>query len=317
MKRTAVALAALLVLSAPAAATLAAPPESAGSPQAEPTTPTPQEQAVIARLQALDRALTRRTGVIPLPTAKVTLNLGEAYYFLDAADAKKVIVDGWGNPPGSADDVLGMVVLADKSPFDDIWSAVISYTADGYVADADAKDIKPDDLLKTLREGEPDSNRARREAGYPESHLAGWAQPPSYDAATHTLIWAQDIAFTGAEAHTLNYDVRILGREGVLSVNMVAGMKDLADVRTAAQSLQRVVTFNAGSRYADYKQGDRKAEYGVAGLLAAGLGLAAAKKAGLLGALLLFGKKFGVFIIAGLAGVGAWIRRMMAGGGRE
>jgi len=317
VKRFACALAALFVVGGPAATVHAAPdPAPAAAPgEAGAQRPlTPQEEAQLRQLQQLDASLTRRTGSVTIPEAKVTLNLAQGYYFIGAADAKKVLTTGWGNPPDAVNGVLGMVFPAGKSPFEDTWGAVISFEKSGFVTDKDADDIKPGELLTQLRDGETEENRQREQAGFPATHLAGWAQPPSYDAAHHTLIWAKDITFTGQADHTLNYDLRMLGREGVLSVNIVATMADLPAVRRAGESLQSVVAYDPGARFTDYREGDNKAAYGVAGLLAAGLGLAAAKKIGLLGLLLAFGKKAFVLIAAGFAALVGWVKRLFGGG---
>ena len=104
--------------------------------------------------------------------------------------------------------------------------------------------------------------------------------------------------------HTLNYDIRVLGRRGYLSLNAVAGVSDLADVQAGMQQLLPMTEFDPGSRYADYDaKNDKLAAYGIAALIGGGI----AAKAGLfakLGVLLLAGKKFVVLLLAG--GVAAW-----------
>ena len=93
----------------------------------------------------------------------------------------------------------------------------------------------------------------------------------------------------GEEGDVLNYDLRTLGRYGVLSVNMVASMPQLEEVRLAAHELAKHAVFDSGARYADYNAAtDRAAEYGIGGLIAAGAGVAAAKKLGILAILLKF-----------------------------
>ena len=52
--------------------------------------------------------------------------------------------------------------------------------------------------------------------------------------------------------HTLNYDVRVLGREGVLSMNAVAGMDLLEQIRSEMRPLIEVAEFNEGYRYAEF-----------------------------------------------------------------
>ncbi|CAN5236315.1 hypothetical protein BH10PSE15_BH10PSE15_19050 [soil metagenome] len=146
----------------------------------------------------------------------------------------------------------------------------------------------------------------RKQGGFPQLHLVGWAQPPQHDAASHALIWARDIRFSDSAVDALNYDVRLLGRRGVLSLNMLSSMDHLTDVRAAAMDFGKSAAFDRGSAYADFdKTIDKSAGYGLAGLVAAGAGVVVAKKLGLLALALGFGK----YLLAGLAVAGATLRR--------
>jgi uncharacterized membrane-anchored protein len=112
--------------------------------------------------------------------------------------------------------------------------------------------------------------------------------------------------------------VRKLARTGVLSMNMVSSMDRLGEVRSAAAALGSTVQFDAGSRYADFDASvDHTADYGLAGLVAAGAGVAVAKKAGILGFLLIFLKKGFIILLAAAAGAFAWIKRKLGSGGTE
>lgn len=53
----------------------------------------------------------------------------------------------------------------------------------------------------------------------------GWAEPPSYDAPAHKMYWAKDLLFSGNTEHTLNYNIRILGRRGVLGHGQSRGLR--------------------------------------------------------------------------------------------
>ncbi len=66
----------------------------ADSPPDSPPKLTAEEQAYVARTNKLLESLHPQHGTVRLDAAKATLNLGQAYYFLDAADSRKVIVDG-------------------------------------------------------------------------------------------------------------------------------------------------------------------------------------------------------------------------------
>lgn len=307
MKASFFAAAALL-----AAAPAAAQPE-AGAPAAEDVA-APSSEAAAANgedrsaeefLQRLDS----RTGTIRIDAADVTLTVPEGFYFLDAEDARAVLEEAWGNPPDET--TLGMLLPAGRTPLDEgVWGATFNYSEDGYVSDKEAGKINYDDLLKSLKDDAAASNAWREENGYAPIEIIGWAEAPSYDAATHKMYWAKELKFGAAEINTLNYDIRALGRRGVLVVSFIADMTALGEIRAAAPSVLDMVSFDEGSRYADYQPGvDKKAAYGLAGLITGGL---IAKKTGLLAALLLFGKKFAAFIIAGLAAAGAYVRKLLA-----
>ncbi|WP_447763758.1 DUF2167 domain-containing protein [Sphingopyxis panaciterrae] len=123
-------------------------------------------------------------------------------------------------------------------------------------------------------------------------------------------MWARDIKFDGTPEDSLNYDIRLLGREGVLSLNILAGMSQLDEVREAAKTFASVGTFRAGARYADFNAAtDKKAEYGIAGLVAAGAGVAVAKKIGILAVL----AKFGKFLMIGAVALFAMFRNAIGG----
>jgi len=259
--------------------------------------------------------MAHHTGVVRLPEARASLNLGEDFYFLGREDARRVLLE-WNNPPDTADHILGMVFPKRFKPMDaDAWGAIVTYDESGYVSDDDASKVDADALLDGLREGEDEDNAARKKAGFGAVHLVGWAESPSYDPRVHSAVWARDLVFDGTQGHTLNYDIRVLGRGGVVSLDVVAALSALPEVRAAGRRIGQIVVYDPGHRYADYRSGDSKAAYGVAGLVAAGLGLAALKKAGLLALLLAFGKKALVLAAAGVAAAAAWLRRLFGGKG--
>lgn len=238
---------------------------------------------------ALVKTLKPQHGKIALPGAKASLDLGTAYDFYGPADARTILVDIWGNPPENGQGILGLVMPAGKSPLGDSWGALITFEETGYVADDDAAETDYNELMQQMQEGETGLNEQRKTAGYPGIHLVGWAEQPGYNKAGHYVVWARDLKFSDAQIDTLNYDVRTLGRSGVLSVNLVSTMPKLAEVKKAAHEFAAHVTFDPGARYEDFDSSlDTKAEYGVGGLVAAGVGVVVAKKLGILALALKF-----------------------------
>ena len=259
-----------------------------------------------AKLERFIQSLHFQSGDIALAKADAHLHLQAGFRFLAQADARRVLEEYWGNPPDQS--VLGMLV-PDNAGLDSghSWAVVLSYDdGDGHVSDEDAAKIDYTQLLKDMQKGVEESNDERRKAGYDSIRLIGWAQPPRYDAATKRLHWAKELAFSGANGHTLNYDIRVLGREGYLSMEAVASMADQALVNEGMQQVLPMAEFDSGHRYADFNpMSDKLAAYGLATLVAGGV----AAKTGLLakiGLMLLAAKKL---VIAAVVAIGAFIKK--------
>jgi uncharacterized membrane-anchored protein len=246
-----------------------------------------------------------KQGKIALPGSIATLDLPPTFRYLSPADAERVLVQGWGNPPGLA--TLGMIVPAKVSPVSrDGWGVIVTYDKDGHVKDDDADSIKYDELLKDMQEGTLANNAKRKEQGYPAMTLVGWADAPHYDRASHKLYWAKVLRTDGDVLDGLNYNIRVLGREGVLVLNAVAGIDQLATIKTEMQQVTAFTNFTDGNRYADFdSKTDKVAEYGIAALVAGGV----AAKLGLFGKLFALILAFKKLIVLAVIAVGAAFSR--------
>ena len=81
--------------------------------------------------------------------------------------------------------------------------------------------------------------------------------------------------------------------------------------RTFLSKLLESFSFPVGGRYSDFRDGDKVAEYGIAGLVASVLGAKFAAKVGLFAAEPVLLKKFGVFIVIGAGAVVVWLWRVI------
>jgi uncharacterized membrane-anchored protein len=237
-----------------------------------------------------------QSGSITIEEAGATLNIPENFYFLSAKDSERVLVEAWGNPPGQG--TLGMLFPAGVSPLDnDAWAVTIAYEEEGYVSDENAEDIDYDELLEQMQEDTRASSIEREKMGYGTVSLVGWAAAPYYDASSNKLHWAKEVRFGGSEENTLNYNVRVLGRKGVLVLDFIAGMNQLPLIKQNLGAVLDIAEFDQGASYADFNPDlDKVAAYGI-GALVAGKVIA---KTGFLVVALLFLKKFGIFILLGL-----------------
>lgn len=207
-------------------------------------------------------------GSITLNEDLATLQVPSGYKFLNAEQSKYVLEDLWGNMP---EETLGLLFPEDIDPLSDnfTYAVEITYTEDGFIEDEDAEEIDYDELLETMQEESEAMNEERKKLGYDGIELIGWAQPPYYDNATKKLHWAKELHFENYETNTLNYNIRVLGRKGFLTMNVIGEMNVLPMVQNDLDPILSSVEFNEGNRYADFNPDiDTVAAYGIGGLIA-------------------------------------------------
>lgn len=215
------------------------------------------------------------------------------------------------------ENVLGIVLPQDENAQ---WWVILRHTDDGHVDDTEALDAK--EILEALRDGLPDLNEERKGLGLAPLTIEGWLEAPSYDRANHFMLWALDVA--SKDGHSANVNTRVLGRTGMLSLNLVTSPESLAGDKRYARELLAGTGFKPGHRYEDFQpKTDKLAEYGLTGLIAAGAGMGAVKlvKLGLLAkfgkvlfTLLLAAKKF---VVVAVLGAFAFLKRLFGFGSKE
>jgi uncharacterized membrane-anchored protein len=223
--------------------------------------------------------------------SQASVSVPEGVIFLDASATKAFLEQNENIPDG---DELGAIVHADAG---EDWFAIFSYSESGHVDDSDRAAIDADALMKNLKKGSEQGNKERRKRGWAELQLEGWHQPPFYDQTTNNLTWSTRLTSTGNPV--VNHSVRLLGRTGTMSVQLVA---DPAAIDTATARFNEVLggyKYTDGQRYAQFVQGDKLAGYGLTALIAGGAGAAAVKS----GLLQKFWKFLVMLVVAGAAGL--------------
>jgi uncharacterized membrane-anchored protein len=235
------------------------------------------------------------------------LDLPESHAFLAMPEAGK-LMEKMGNLYN--EDLLGLVVSKNDG---DEYIVTLRYEESGYIKDDEELDGK--ELLESIQEGEEEYNEERKKLGFTAIHAAGWDEEPHYDKQKHELIWG--LRIEASDGGSINYNTRILGRNGFISLNLVTDKQHLAEYKPAGALLLSKTAFESGKRYADFNSStDKVAEYGLTGLVlgGAGLGLAKAAKIGLLAkfgkviiGLLVAGKK--LIVVAAIA-IGAALKAL-------
>ncbi|WP_269866066.1 DUF2167 domain-containing protein [Paenibacillus caseinilyticus] len=229
------------------------------------------------------------------------VELDAPFVFLDGESTKRMLTDSKEHPSGRE---IGSIFPKDP---DQQWSVFFEYEETGHVEDDEKAKLDSDDILKSYKEGTEESNKER--AAEERIHVTGWDIQPFYDEKTHNLTWSM-LAETEAKEPLLNYNVRLLTREGVISVILVSDPAHReADRKVLTEAILPKISMKQGERYEDFDPAkDKVAEYGLTALVLGGAGLAVAKKVGLLAMILLFAKKFGVILLVVLGGAWKYLR---------
>jgi uncharacterized membrane-anchored protein len=231
---------------------------------------------------------------------KATIKVPQGYVFLDEKNTRRFL-ELAGNPPRDGNYLFAPDTLD--------WFAVFNFDTTGYVKD-DEK-IDPDNLLKQLMASDAPENQERKRLGMQEIYTVGWEVPPHYDTETKRLEWG--VRLKTASGHfVVNYTSRLLGRSGVMSAILVGDPATLGrDVESFKGGL-REFSYLSGEKYAEFKSGDKVAEYGLAALIVGGAAAVATKK-GFWAALIAFLGAFWKLIVGVGVAVLAWLGKLFKG----
>lgn len=274
----------------------AEPRAEAPAEGAAPETAAPESAEQKAR-QAKLRALAWVKGPTTVEVAgNSKFTIPEGYVFLDKANTAKF------------DEIFqnlssGNEVLVAPQSLD--WSAYLEFADEGYVKDNEKIDAAA--LLKSLKENTEEANKERKSRGWSALHVIDWASPPAYNQATKRLEWATVLESEGGRG--ANFFTKILGRKGYTSLVMVSSVQDMPAAEAELNKVLGGYRFNDGETYAEYKPGDKVAEYGLAALVLGGAAAIATKK-GLWAVLASFFAAAWKFIVAALVAGGAWFRNL-------
>lgn len=199
---------------------------------------------------------------------------------------------------------VGMV-----APLSADYVVLFEFDESGYVDDSDRDELDADELMSTMKENEKYANEERERRGFGTLTLTGWAVPPHYDTETNNLEWAIE-GVTSEGGTFVNYNTRLLGRGGVMTVTLLASPEDLQQILPSYKALLKGYTYRSGHRYSEFTSGDKVAAYGLAGLIVGGAAAGAAKL-GLFAVLGKFLAKAGKLIVVAVVGLFAGLKRLL------
>lgn len=155
------------------------------------------------------------------------------------------------------------------------WFVVFRFDDVGYVRDDEKNSLDAEAMLESIKKEAEADNEERRRRGWPIMTILGWEQKPHYNESTHNLEWA----IRGeSEGHlTINFNTRLLGRSGVMSVTLVTDPTTLSLTLPKFKNVLAGFDFKQGQKYAEFRQGDPVAKYGLTALVVGGASAVAVK----------------------------------------
>jgi uncharacterized membrane-anchored protein len=251
------------------------------------------------------QSLTWRDGeLLTLPVSRATLKTPPGVRQLLGTDASTLweTLNGVNAPHGT-----------EAALYDPKSEALVFYQklGDGYVKLDDWDEVDADAMLKAVTENTEADNGKRKVSGLPGVHVVGWLERPHLDRANNTVRWSFE-ARDEQSGPLVNSIALVLARDGFEKLVWIGPKRDggTADLLKVAQAN---FAFPVGARYGDFQSGDKVAEYGIAGLVAAVLGVKVATKLGLLALVVVFAKKLWFLVLVPLAIGWRWLKRLVTG----
>lgn len=272
------------------------PPEPA--PAAADSAPPAEADAMGGLEDKLPEGMTAGPAEVTLGS-HAKLQLSEDAVFGNAKVAREILEQSGNLTSGKEQGIVlrdGATVIFDFDPV-------------GYVKDDDKDALDADKMLASLRENQDAANVELRRLARPELEIAGWHVKPHYDEKTHNLEWAPLVKSKTDGKTTVNYNVRLLGRRGVMEAALLVAPDKFDAQLPWFRSLLGNYAYVAGEDYASFRQGDKISEYGLAALVTGGV-VAVAAKSGLLG-------KIWKLLLVGLVAIGGAIKKLFGGGNKE
>jgi uncharacterized membrane-anchored protein len=234
--------------------------------------------------------------------SQANFEIPAGFVFTDGAGARRLLEYSGNIPDGSE---LGLF-----APTNLEWFAIFDFSEEGYVKDDEKDKLDADKMLAAIKKGNEAGNKERKKRGWPLMQIVGWDQKPAYDAETHNLGWAIRVESDGGQS--VNYNTRLLGRKGIMSVNLVIDPEKLQATLPEYKQMLAKYDYKPGERYSEFKQGDKIAKYGLAALVVGGAAAGAAKL-GLFGTIAVFFKKAWKLVIIAVVAIGAFLKRLILG----
>lgn len=232
------------------------------------------------------------------------IQVPEGYMFVGPSGAQQIMQD-FGNLPGEE---IGFIAPASDIYAPDSWCIIFEFADIGYVKDDEKDALDADKMMKEMKAGQKEANKQLESRGLDTLDLTGWVVEPNYNPETNNLEYGIRLMSRPGNVPVVNHSVKILGRRGYVQATLLCSPEVFEASLSEARQLLKGFKFQSGESYAEFREGDKIAKYGLTALVVGGTAAALAKS-GLLGRLL-------KPILFGLAAIGAFIGKIFGRRGR-
>jgi uncharacterized membrane-anchored protein len=222
------------------------------------------------QVDSIDQQLRFHTGKLKFTEQNIRITVPPNHYFVDGPQSRYILETLWGN--AQDEEVLGMIVRSDFSPNETKgdYSFVVSYAPTGYISTPEKVDFDHHILLNKIQQQIHDNNTRRLEQGLNALQVERWVMVPFFDQYRKALYWATELKVNGSDESLINYNLRILGKDGVIKVNAVGTMDQLDGIKQILPYVLARTEFLEGYCYDDYNaatvvESDWKLEELIAG----------------------------------------------------
>ena len=210
----------------------------------------PADKQVDDQFQIYNQTFTRLRGEVELLNGDAKISVPEGFYFHDADQTSKLMEELTGFPAES--DVLGMMMADGTDPLDSKgWRLMVRFDDIGRV-EADTGDINADATLQEFRSQADRTSLGNASGRGAPIELLGWAAAPELDTDSMSFSWGVDLVDFTRNLDLVDYRVNMLGREGVLKLELVASGFDRDAIHAFGAQMDKLASFNKGARYQDF-----------------------------------------------------------------
>ncbi|MBP9852072.1 MAG: DUF2167 domain-containing protein [Candidatus Pacebacteria bacterium] len=246
---------------------------------------------------------------------KVTMTLPDGYRFLPKGEALFLYEVA---QEEKADEEIkksmqGVLVYDGRFMDQSAIRMYLNHYDEGYISDEDASTIDGEEMAADL---DKQTEKDNENKGDDEVKLVDtvWIQKPLYDSKAHTFSFSNyfnEVISGEVALTTVNANITILGRTGLLSVGIVSDKKRIEEIGPITKEVNQMISFTEGNRYTDYNAAtDKKSDITIAGLAAGVVGVKVLAKLGIWAVIAKFGKLIVLGVILFFGKIKNGIRKM-------